>query len=105
MKTLLQAQIFFEKDELHGMQTMHEFIMQFLHKRNLKGATLLEAKSGFKENERVFKPNELFSFDDVPMLIIFIDEEHTVKNTLTELMKEVKGLFITTHPVQHWSVE
>lgn len=99
---MLQAQIFIEKDELHGMQPLYEFIMQFLFKQKLKGATVFEAKSGFKENEKLYKPDELFSFDDVPMMITFIDEDEKVKQALTELKKVIKGGFIITHKVEYW---
>lgn len=99
---MLQAQIFIEKDELHGMQPTYEFIMQFLFKHKLKGATLFEAKSGFKAGEKLYKPNELFSFDDVPVMITFIDDEEKVKHALNELKKVLSGAFITTHKVEHW---
>ena len=62
------------------MQTMHRVYHAVLHKRNLKGAnTSGGKKADSKENERVFKPNELFSFDECAYAHFFIDEEHTVK--------------------------
>lgn len=99
---MLQAQIFIEKDELQDMQPLYEFVMQFLFKQKLKGATLFEAKSGFKEHEKLYKPNELFSFDDVPMMITFIDEDEKVRKALTELKNVMKGGFIVTHKVEYW---
>lgn len=99
---MLQAQIFIEKDELQDMQPLYEFVMQFLFKQKLKKATLFEAKSGFKEHEKLYKPNELFSFDDVPMMITFIDEDEKVREALTELKKVMKGGFIVTHKVEYW---
>ena len=99
---MLQAQLFIEKDELQGAQPLYEFVMQFLYKQKIKGATLFEAKSGFKEHEKLYRPDELFSFDDVPMMITFIDEEEKVRKALTELKKVIKGGFIITHKVECW---
>lgn len=102
LNIMLQAQIFIEKDELQGMQPLCEFVMQFLFKQKLKGATLFEAKSGFKDHEKFYRPDELFSFDDVPMMITFIDEDEKVRQALTELKKVMKGGFIVTHQVEYW---
>ncbi|MDX2173957.1 MAG: DUF190 domain-containing protein [Bacteroidota bacterium] len=99
---MLQAQIFVEKDELHDMKPLYEFIMQFLFNLQLKGATVYQAKSGFKENQKLYKPDELFSFDEIPMMITFIDEEDKVKHALTELRKLTKEGFIVTHKVEYW---
>ncbi len=99
---MLQAQLFIEKDEMQGAQPLYEYVMQFLFNQKIKGATLYQAKSGFKENEKLYKPDELFSFDETPMMITFIDDEAKVKKTLIELRKKTKEGFIVTHNVDVW---
>ena len=99
---MLQAQIFFEKDELKGAQPLYEFILQFLMKKKIKGATVFQGKLGYGDDKRLNRPDALFSFDETPMMIIFIDEEEKVKAALTALRKEVKTSFIVTHKVEPW---
>jgi hypothetical protein len=99
---MLQAQIFIDKDELNGMQPLYEFIMEFLIEQKIKGATLLQGKLGFKNHEKLLRPDDLFSFDETPMIIIFIDEEEKVKTALTLLRAEIKNCFIVTNKVEEW---
>ena len=70
---MLQAQIFVDKDELKGTSPLYEFIMQFLL-LNRKWCTALKG-DGLWKNEQMKRPSELFSFDETPMVITFVDEE------------------------------
>ncbi|MFN8356227.1 MAG: DUF190 domain-containing protein [Spirosomataceae bacterium] len=99
---MLQAQIYFDKDELLNLRPLHEFILEFLIKQHIQGATLFKGMAGFGPNHRLKLPNALFSFDDVPMVITFIDERAKVEQTLTELRKEVKTGLIVTAEVKAW---
>lgn len=99
---MLQAQIFFDKDELKDTQSLYEFILQFLIKQKIKGATVFQGKLGYGENQRLNRPEALFSFDETPMMITFIDEDEKVKSALTALRKEVKSGFIVTNQVEAW---
>jgi len=96
---MLQAQIFIDKDELHGDQLLSEFIMKLLIRNKIMGATAFSAEAGYGKNQIIKNPSRLFSFDDSPMVIVFVDEEKKVLDTLTELRKEFSGGFITTHKV------
>lgn len=99
---MIQAQIFIDADELKGTQPLHEFIMQFLIKHKASGATLFRGRQGFGSNQHLKIPNQLFSFDETPMLISFIDDDKKVKQTLTELRKVYSGGFIVIHTVEQW---
>lgn len=99
---MLQAQIYINKDDLKGSQPLYEFIMQFLTKEKILGATAFRGQIGFGDNQMMKRPYDFFSFDEVPMLITFIDEDEKVNATLTELRKLWAGGFIITHPVQQW---
>jgi len=99
---MLQAQMFIDKDELKDTQSLYEFILQFLIKQKIKGATVFQGKLGYGENQRLNRPDVLFSFDETPMMITFIDEKEKVKSVLTALRKEVKSGFIITNQVETW---
>ena len=96
---MLQAQIFIDKDELIGSQPLYEFIMQFLLLHHVKGATAFKGVMGFGEKEQMKRPNQLFSFDEPPMMITFVDEKEKVIQVLNKLREEYKGGFIITHSV------
>jgi PII-like signaling protein len=99
---MLQAQIFIDKDEVFGSQPLYEFIVQFLLKHKVAGATAFRGHIGFGEHHQVKRPDSLFSFDEPPMLIIFIDEEEKVLQVLKELRKRVSSGFIVTSKVERF---
>lgn len=99
---MLQAQIFIDKDELKDSQSLYEFILQFLIRQKIKGATVFQGRLGYGENQRLNRPDALFSFDETPMMITFIDEDEKVKSTLKALRKEIKSGFIITNQVETW---
>lgn len=99
---MLQAQIYIDADELIESQPLYEFILQFLIKQNLRGATILDGKMGFGKNHKLKRPYALFSFDDTPLVITFTDDDDKVKRALQELRKYYVGGFIITHAVEQW---
>ncbi|CAG4997921.1 hypothetical protein DYBT9275_01882 [Dyadobacter sp. CECT 9275] len=99
---MLQAQIFIGTDQWKGDQPLYEYILKFLVKQKVQGATVLRALSGF-DGKHLNRPNDLFSFDETPMVITFIDEEDKVKSALTQLRHEVKSGFIITNHVDKWN--
>ncbi len=100
---MLQAQIFIDKNEFIGHQPLHEFIMQFLIKHQIKGATAFNGSSGYMDNSPLKRPFELFSFDEIPLLITFIDEQDKVTETLSDLRTVTQTGFIVVHEVQVWN--
>lgn len=96
---MLQAQIFIDKSDFHDSRPVYEFIMQFLIQQHVNGATALTGIMGFGSHHQMKRPNELFSFDEPPIVIVFIDEAEKVREVLTGLRKEYKGGFIITHHV------
>ena len=99
---MLQAQLFIDADELQDTAPLYEFILEFLIKQDIKGATVFIGRLGYGKNQHLQRPNDLFSFDQIPMMITFIDESERVKKALTELKKEMKSGFIVTNNVDVW---
>jgi PII-like signaling protein len=100
--TMLKAQIFINADELKDQQSLQEFIMQFIVRQKIKGATVFRGRLGFGKTQHLQRPNDLFSFDETPVMITFIDESEKVKTVLTELRNVWKGGFIITQQVEEW---
>jgi len=99
---MVQAQIFIDKDELHAERKLYEFIMEFLLSKKVAGATAFEGLIGFGPNHQMQRPGRLFSFDEPPMMIVFIDEDEKAKQVIHELRKEFQGGLIITGQVEVW---
>ena len=96
---MMQAQIFFDRDDRKKDQPLHKFFMDFLIKSGIAGATLFEGTAGFGKNDHIQHPNQLFSFDEVPTIITFIDEDEKVINVIKEIRKLGTNGTIVTHHV------
>ena len=99
---MTQAQIFFDKDKFKDDKPMTDYIMEFLAENDILGATAFRGELGFGENQKINRPGRLFSFDEPPMLITFIDQDEKVIKVLTTLRKKVKTGFIVVNPVEIW---
>lgn len=99
---MLQAQIYIDKDELLGSQPLYEFILHFLTSNKIAGATAFRGQIGFGANQQMNRPHTFFSFDEVPMMITFIDEDEKVKAALKSLRELWTGGLVVTHQVEKW---
>lgn len=99
---MLQVQIFFDQDKFRDNKPLTDFIMEFLAENEILGATAFRGEVGFGENQHIKRPGRLFSFDEPPMLITFIDNDEKVKNVLTVLRKKIKNGFIVVNSVEIW---
>ena len=97
---MLQAQIYIDKDQVYGSHPLYEFILRFLLHHKIAGATAFRGQIGFGVHQHLKRPDSLFSFDEPPMLITFIDEEDKVRNVLKALRKEVSSGFIVVNHVE-----
>ncbi|HEV8513851.1 MAG TPA: DUF190 domain-containing protein [Cyclobacteriaceae bacterium] len=97
-----QASIFFDKDKYFSDKPMADYLMEFLVEQDVIGATLFRGEAGIGENHQIKRPGRLFSFDDPPMVITFIDEDEKVNKALTALRKKVKSGFIVVNQVEIW---
>ena len=98
----MQAQIFIDKDDLFGDRKLHEFVMDFLLSHKVIGATSFEGHSGFGPDHQLQRPDRLFSFDEPPMVVTFIDEDEKTKSVIRELRELFKGGLIVTSQVERW---
>ncbi len=96
---MLQAQIYIDKDEMYDDNLLYTVIMEVLIKNDMNGATAIDGFMGFGANQKMKNPNQLFSFDEVPMIITFIDEDEKVKNVIKEIRKLGTNGTIVTHHV------
>jgi PII-like signaling protein len=97
---MLQAQIFIDLEEVKGSLSLHDFIMQFLSEQDIAGATSFQGYTGFGASHKIKRPNEIFSFDEPPAMITFIDQDDKVRAALTNLRREVKSGVIILHHVE-----
>lgn len=99
---MLQAQIFIDKDDLYQNRRLSDYIFEFLLTRKVLGATSFDGVSGFGSNHQLQQPDRLFSFDEPPFLITFVDEDEKTRKVLKELRQLFKGGLIITTQVEMW---
>jgi hypothetical protein len=99
---MLQAQIIVEKNEMYGNKYLYKHIVEFLVRKDISGATVIRANMGFGRDNLIREPDRLFSFDEPPMIITFVDEDAKVKEVLTEIKKMTTRGLIFTHSVDVW---
>lgn len=99
---MLKAQIYIDQDELFQDKPLYEFILKLLINQNISGATVFRGRFGYGEGQHLNRPHDLFSFDETPFMISFIDDDDKVKQALTALRQVYKGGFIITHAVEKW---
>ena len=97
---MLKAQLFINKEEQKGSKSLHQFIMEFLIQQGIVGATVVRGHAGFGSKRKLKQPDLLFSFDETPMIITFIDEEMKVKRVLKGLGEQTKSALIITSAVE-----
>src|SRR5258706_1137550 len=97
-----QASIFFDKDKYSNDKPMQDYLMEFLVDQGVIGATVFRGEAGFGENHQIKRPGRLFSFDEPPMVITFVDEDERVNKTLTALRAKIKSGFIVVSQVGIW---
>src|SRR6185369_5960879 len=102
LQHMTQAQIFIDKDDLYNDRKLHEFVMEFLLSRKVLGATSFEGFSGFGPDHQLQRPDRLFSFDEPPMVITFVDEDDKARAVVKELRDIFKGGLIVTSQVERW---
>jgi PII-like signaling protein len=99
---MIQAQIFFDRDKYKDDKPMTDYIMEFLLDHDIEGATAFRGELGFGTGQKINRPGRLFSFDEPPMVVTFIDEDEKIKKVLTAFRKKVKSGFIVTNAVEIW---
>ena len=82
---MLQAQLFIDLDEMRGDQLLHDYVIKFLSEQNIAGATSFRGYAGFGKHHRVKYPRQMFSFDEAPAMILFMDEDAKVRRAVEEL--------------------
>lgn len=97
---MTQVQIFIDKNDLIGSKPIIEFIMPFLLDKKIQGATVFKGWMGFGKNHILKSPNTVLSFDEVPMLITFIDEDDKAEVTIKALRDVYQGGLIVKSNVQ-----
>ena len=97
-----QVQIFFDKDKYKEDKPLTDYIMEFLADNHVLGATAFRGELGFGESQQIKRPGRLFSFDEPPMVITFVDEDEKIQKVLTAFRKKVKSGFIIVASVEIW---
>ncbi len=96
----LRACIYIGETHKHDGMPLYSAIVHLLHERGIAGATVLRGIEGFGRSSRIHTTRILRLSDDLPVLILVVDEEAKIRAVLPELDEMVKDGLITLEPVE-----
>ncbi len=92
---MLEVTIFLDEDDTHQGRPMHEYIMHHLMHHHIAGATIFAGMGGYGHKRHLHYPKKIGAADEVPLMIVFVDEEEKIQAVLPHLKEVVKeGLII-----------
>ena len=97
---MLKAQIYTNTEQFKNSKPLEHYILELLLSQGIAGATVVRGKAGFGTEKKIMEPDLLFSFDEVPVIITFIDEKEKVTTALKKLREEIKNVLIVTSAVE-----
>lgn len=97
---MLQAQLFFDEDDKYDGRSVHQYIVHYLMKHGISGASVFAAVMGFGAKHHVHEPKRFSGSDEGPLMLTFIDETEKVRAVLPHLKEVVREGLIIVHPVE-----
>ena len=97
---MLEVTIFLDEDDIHQGKPMHEHIMHHLMHHTIMGATVFTGMGGYGHKRHLHYPKKIGAADEVPLMILFVDEEAKVRAVLPHLKEVVKEGLITIKSVE-----
>jgi PII-like signaling protein len=79
---------------------MYKYIMLFLMHHGIQGVCILQVFAGFGHKHHLQLPKSLGSLDEVPLILMFIDEEEKVEVVLPHLKEIIKYDLIVNTKVE-----
>jgi len=99
---MLQAQIFLDEGDKGPDAPLYEYILRYLMKSGLKGATLFRADFGFGSRQQLHAPSRFGGLDERPIMITFIDVEKKVLEAIIHIKPLLKDGLLATQFVEVW---
>ncbi len=97
---MVEVSIFLDEDDVYHGRPLHEYIMHHLLHHHIRGATVFQGLAGFGRKHHLHFPKTLASFDERPLMIVFIDEDEAVRAVLPHIREVVREGLIATKRVE-----
>ena len=97
---MLQVTLFLDQDDRVDDKPMHEHILHHLLHHHIAGATVFAGLGGFGSHRHLHYPRRLGASDEVPLMIVFIDEEERVRSVLPHLRELLPNGLMTVGTVE-----
>jgi len=97
---MVEIKIFLDEGDRREDDPMYEYIMRYLMHHGIQGATILPVFAGFGSKHHLHFPKSIGSVDEVPLVILFIDEEEKVDIVLPHLKEILKKNLIVKTAIQ-----
>jgi len=93
---MTEVKIFLDEDDSYNGKPMHEYIMRHLMHNNIIGASIFPAIMGFGKKHHLNTPKKFGNVDEVPYMLMFIDDDKKIEAVLPHIKEIVgEGLIIT----------
>jgi PII-like signaling protein len=91
---MVEIKIFLDEGDRYEDHLTYEYIMRYLMHNGIKGASIIPVFAGFGHKHHLHIPKSLGSVDEVPLILMFIDEDERVEAVLPHLKQIIKNDFI-----------
>jgi PII-like signaling protein len=97
---MLEVKLFIDDGDIYDGEQMVEAVLKFLLHNNIKGATVFDGRIGFGKHHHLYSPKLIGSTDAQPLMIMFIDDEYTIRGILPNLKKITGDSLITLNSAE-----
>jgi len=94
---MVEIKVFLDESDMYEDKQMYEYIMRYLMHHNIMGATLIKGLAGYGKKHHLHFPLKIGNADEVPLIILFADEEEKVNVVLPHIKELInEGLIMKT---------
>jgi PII-like signaling protein len=87
---MVEIKIFLDEGDRYEDQLMYEYIMRYLMHHGIQGASILPVFAGFGHKHHLHLPKSFGNVDEVPLVLMFIDDEEKVEAVIPHLKQIIK---------------
>jgi PII-like signaling protein len=87
---MVEIKIFLDEGDRYEDHLMYEYIMRYLMHNGIQGASIVPVFAGFGHKHHLHFPKSLGNVDEVPLILMFIDEDEKVDAVLPHLKQIIK---------------
>jgi len=97
---MLEVSIFLDEDDFYQNERTYEYVMRYLMRHGIMGASVLTAMMGYGRKHHLQHRKGIGVADEAPIMILFIDEEIKIRTVLPHVKEVIGDGLIVTKQVE-----